>query len=156
RALSHDVEVGSVPGDLGKAIGFKTPFYLAYQGHNDIELQKLFGGLLSRIWQRNFPPAPLPQPPAANEPVRVGIVSSFFHHHSNWKIPIKGWVSQLDRKRFKIFGYHTGAVHDAETDAAAPMFDRFVERTLSIEGWRQEILADAPHVLIYPGLLMDS
>jgi protein O-GlcNAc transferase len=27
---------------------------------------------------------------------------------------------------------------------------------MSLEGWRDEILADAPHVLIYPGLLMDE
>ena len=86
----------------------------------------------------------------------MGIVSSFFHLHSNWKIPIKGWIGQLDRTRFKIFGYHVGTKRDAETDAAAAMCDRFVHRTLDIDGWRREILADAPHVLIYPGLLMDN
>ena len=39
---------------------------------------------------------------------------------------------------------------------AAGICDRFVHRTLDTEGWRREILADAPHVLIYPGLLMDT
>jgi predicted O-linked N-acetylglucosamine transferase (SPINDLY family) len=39
---------------------------------------------------------------------------------------------------------------------AAALCDRFVHRPLDVEGWRTEILADAPHVLIYPGLLMDT
>ena len=94
--------------------------------------------------------------PAPDEAVRVGVVSSFFHLHSNWKIPIKGWIGQLDRTRFKVFGYHTGTRSDAETQLAAAMCERFVHRPLDAEGWRREILADAPHVLIYPGLWMDN
>jgi protein O-GlcNAc transferase len=83
-------------------------------------------------------------------------VSSHFYAHSNWKIPIKGWMSQLDRNRFKIFGYHLGRQRDQETEVAAKLCSRFVHRAMSLEGWRNEILADAPHVLIYPGLLMDE
>src|SRR5271155_3291020 len=52
--------------------------------------------------------------------------------------------------------YHVGQTRDAETDIAAAMCDRFVHRSLDLEGWRREILHDAPHVLIYPGLLMDE
>ena len=94
--------------------------------------------------------------PRSGEPVRVGFVSSHFYAHSNWKIPIKGWMSQLDRNRFKIFGYHLGRQRDQETEVAAKLCSRFVHRAMSLEGWRDEILADAPHVLIYPGLLMDE
>jgi predicted O-linked N-acetylglucosamine transferase (SPINDLY family) len=86
----------------------------------------------------------------------VGFVSSHFYAHSNWKIPLKGWMSQLDRNRFKIFGYHVGRRRDEETEVAAKLCSRFVHRALPLEGWRDEILADAPHVLIYPGLLMDE
>jgi len=155
RRLCADVEAANVPGDLVKALAVRMPFLLAYQGYDDRDLQKLYGGLVCRIMAGAYPPAPLPHPPAPGEPVRVGIVSAFFRHHSNWKIPIKGWIGQLDRQRFKIFGYHLGA-HDAETDAAGAMCDRFVCRPLTVGGWRREILADAPHVLIYPGLLMDT
>ena len=156
RALCDDVEAGRLAGDQVKALAAKHPFLLAYQGINDRELQQLYGAMVCRIVQRKFPAAELPPPPAAGEPVRIGIVSGFFYLHSNWKIPIKGWLSQLDRKRFKLFGYHVGTRRDAETDIAAAMCDRFVYRAFDIEGWRREILADAPHVLIYPGLLMDN
>jgi protein O-GlcNAc transferase len=120
------------------------------------DLQGLSGELTCRIIGQAFPEASLAPPPAPDEPIRVGFVSSFLYLHSNWKIPLKGWMGQLDRKRFKIFGYHVGQTRDAETDIAASMCDRFVHRSLSLEGWRHEILHDAPHVLIYPGLLMDE
>ena len=156
RTLCADVEAGRLPGDLVKALAVKQPFLLAYQGCNDRELQKLYGALVCRIMAQQHPAAALPPPPAPGEPVRVGIVSDFFRLHSNWKIPIKGWLGQLDRSRFKVFGYYLGRLRDAETEAAAAMCDRFVHRPLSADGWRREILADAPHVLIYPGLLMDT
>ncbi|HET9715311.1 MAG TPA: tetratricopeptide repeat protein [Pseudolabrys sp.] len=155
RRLSSDVERGLLKGDLIKAIGSRHPFLLAYQGQNDRDLQKIYGEMIRRIVERQFSPAQLAPPPAPGEPIRVGIVSSFFYRHSNWKIPIKGWVSQLDRSRFHVTGYHLGAIHDEQTDAAAELCDRFVHRSLDTDGWRKIILADAPHALIYPGLLMD-
>ena len=156
RALSKDVDAGLLQGNLIKAIGAEQPFLLAYQGGNDRELQQLYGEMVGRVITRHFLPAQLPPPPAPGEPIRVGIVSGFFFRHSNWKIPIKGWIDQLDRSRFRVTGYHLGIIHDEETDVAAGSCDRFVHRTLDTEGWRREILADAPHVLIYPGLLMDT
>jgi predicted O-linked N-acetylglucosamine transferase (SPINDLY family) len=155
RELLNDVERGVLKGDLIKAIGARHPFLLAYQGGNDRALQQIYGEMIGKVIARRFSPAPLPPPPAPGEPIRVGIVSSFFYRHSNWKIPIKGWISQLDRSRFHVTGYHLGAIHDEQTDAAARLCDRFVHRTLDTDGWRREILADAPHALIYPGLLMD-
>ena len=155
RELLNDVERGVLKGDLIKAIGARHPFLLAYQGSNDRALQQIYGEMIGKVIARRFSPAPLPPPPAPGEPIRVGIVSSFFYRHSNWKIPIKGWISQLDRSRFRVTGYHLGAIHDEQTDAAASLCDRFVHRTLDTDGWRREILADAPHALIYPGLLMD-
>lgn len=155
RELLNDVERGVLKGDLIKAIGARHPFLLAYQGSNDRALQQIYGEMIGKVIARRFSPAPLPPPPAPGEPIRVGIVSSFFYRHSNWKIPIKGWISQLDRSRFHVTGYHLGAIHDEQTDAAARLCDRFVHRTLDTDGWRREILADAPHALIYPGLLMD-
>ena len=156
RALADDIENGELQRDLAKAIIAKQPFLLAYQGRNDRVLQKLYGETACRIMGQEYPAAALAPPPTSGEPVRVGIVSSFFYLHSNWKIPIKGWISQLDRKRFKVFGYHLGPRRDAETKVAAGLCDRFVHRALDVGGWRREILADAPHVLIYPGLLMDN
>lgn len=156
RALCEDAAAGRLNGDWSKALAVKQPFLLAYQGQSDRDLQAIYGAMISRVVNARYTPASLPPPPAPGEPIRVGVVSSFFYLHSNWKIPIKGWIGQLDRSRFKIFGYHLGVRRDAETDVAAAMCDKFVHRTLDVAGWRNEILADAPHVLIYPGLWMDN
>jgi predicted O-linked N-acetylglucosamine transferase (SPINDLY family) len=156
RALCADVAAGKLTGDLSEAIKVKQPFLLSYQGLNDYDLQRLYGDMVCNVMQKQFSPAALASLPAPGEPIRVGIVSGFFHGHSNWKIPIKGWLSQLDRSRFKLFGYYIGKTYDAATEMAGSMCERFVNRDLDVEGWRKEILADAPHVLIYPGLLMDG
>lgn len=152
--LCADVEAGAAAGDLVAAIGSNQPFYLPYQGRNDRDLQSLYGSLVCRIMAEKYPVAPMPPPPAPHEKVRVGIVSAFFRHHSNWKIPIKGWLSELDRSRFQLFGYHTGNERDAQTEIAAKMCDRFVQGPLSGDQWREEILADRPHILIYPEIGM--
>jgi protein O-GlcNAc transferase len=154
RALCDAFELGDLKGDLARAISL--PFYLAYQGYCDRNLQELYGLLVCKIMNRAYLKPTLPPPPAIDQPVRVGFVSGFFRNHSNWKIPIQGWISQLDRRRFQIFGYHVGKEWDGETAIAASMCHRFVHGLTTIENWRNEILADSPHILIYPGLLMEN
>jgi protein O-GlcNAc transferase len=142
--------------DLVDAIGSAQPFQLAYQGHNDRDLQSVYGSFICRIMAERYPSTEVAARPAPGELVRVGFVSGYFRQHSNWKIPLKGWISQLDRRRYKVFGYHTGIIQDGQTELAARMCDRFVQGPLSIDGWRKTILADAPHVLIYPEVGMNS
>jgi protein O-GlcNAc transferase len=151
RALVDTVE----PAAFARAIRSNQPFYLAYQGLNDRELQALYGTLVCRAAAARHGDAPLAPPAQAGEKIRVGIVSGYFYEHSNWKVPIQGWLSQLDRSRFQPFGYYTGSDSDAVTQAAQSLCERFVGGPMSIARWREEILADAPHVLIYPEVGMD-
>lgn len=153
--LVADVDKAGAPAALAGAVGSHQPFYLPYQGMDDRDLQKSYGALVGRIMASRFAAPPLPPRPAPGEPIRLGIVSGFFRQHSNWKIPIKGWLEQLDRKRFRVFGYYTAADRDAETEVAERLCDRFVQGPLSPEAWRRTILADAPHILIYPEIGMD-
>ncbi|MEA2922243.1 MAG: protein O-GlcNAc transferase [Bradyrhizobium sp.] len=154
--LSADVERAGPPAYLAEAIGSHQPFYLPYQGGNDRELQKSYGSLVCKSMAARYPAAALPDPPAPGEPIRLGIVSGFFRQHSNWKIPVKGWLKMLDRNRFRVAGYYTGAERDDETDAAEAICDRFVRGPLSVGDWRRTILDDAPHVLIFPEIGMDK
>jgi protein O-GlcNAc transferase len=155
EALCDDVANSKSPGDFATAVGSSQPFYLSYQGRNDRDLQALYGSAVCQIMSSRYPTAPIAAPPKLPGPVRVGIVSGYFRHHSNWKIPIKGWLSQLDRERFELFGYHTGVKTDAETKLASALCNRFVQGPLPVHTWRQVILSDAPHVLIYPEVGMD-
>jgi protein O-GlcNAc transferase len=142
-------------GDLAETVGSQQPFYLPYQGREDRELQSIYGALMCKIMAARYPLAPPTAPPASHEPLRIGIVSGFFRRHSNWKIPIKGWLSQLDRNQFQLFGYHTGTEMDDETKLAAGLCQQFLQGPLGLDQWRAAILADAPHVLIYPEVGMD-
>ena len=156
KRLCEAVEQRSIPSDWAKAIGSSQPFFLAYQGYNDRDLQSLYGSLVCQLMAERYPSVALSPPPRSDELVRVGIVSGFFRHHTVWKLLIRGWLSQFDRRRFRIFGYYTGFNADAETTQAIALCDRFVQGPLSIDGWRQAILDDAPHVLIYPEVGMDA
>jgi len=137
------------PREFLKGIEAIPPFFLPYQGRIDRDLQGLYGTMVSRALAAYAPQIDcIAQHAAAGEQVRVGIVSAFFREHSNWKIPIQGWVSRLDRKRFRLFGYHTGITQDGQTETARRMFHRFVQGPLTILAWRDAILSDQPHVLI--------
>lgn len=154
--LSADVDSARAPAVLAAAVGSHQPFYLPYQGGNDRELQALYGSLVCKIMAARYPAANLPSPPGSHEPIRLGIVSGFFRQHSNWKIPVKGWLKMLDRNRFHVSGYYTSAERDSETDAAQGLCDHFVQGPLSLDGWRRAILNDAPHILIFPEVGMDK
>ena len=141
---------------LAEAIGAHQPFYLPYQGRNDRELQSLYGAAVCKVMAARYQAAALAPPPASREPIRLAIASGFFRQHSNWKIPIKGWLTKLDRDRFRVFGYHTGPERDRETEAAAALCDRFVQGPRPLDAWRGSILDDAPHVLLFPEIGMDK
>ena len=155
QALSAEVARGT-PGDFAGGIGPKQPFYLAYQGENDRDLQSVYGAMVCRIMAARHPPAARAAPPLPSEAIKVGIVSGFFRSHSNWKIPIRGWLAELDRRRFRLFGYYTDGRRDAQTEEAERLCERFVRGPLPAARWREIILADAPHVLIYPEVGMDD
>jgi len=79
----------------------------------------------------------------------------FFNWHSVWKIPLSGWIQNLDRKKFLVHGYHTGRKKDASTEIARQLCDRFVEDIYSFERLCRIIRDDNLHVLIYPEIGMD-
>jgi protein O-GlcNAc transferase len=140
------------------AVGSQQPFYLAYQGLNDRELQDYYGKLICRIMSLRYPQfADKPAMPShmPGEPLRVGVASGFFNLHSNWKIPIKGWVDNIDRRRFSFYGYYTGNKKDKATEDARISFTRFVEDINSFEELCRIIREDHLHMLIYPEIGMN-
>jgi protein O-GlcNAc transferase len=155
HALIADYEAGRIPGDMTKGLGMAQPFFLAYQGRNDRDLQRLFGTLAARIMADRYGTIELAPPPAPGEPVRVGIVSGYFWQHSVWKVGVRGWVTGLDPKRFQVFCYNTSYKEDAETEIAKRHAHRYVQGPHPVEEWRKIIQSDRPHVLIYPEIGMN-
>jgi protein O-GlcNAc transferase len=144
--------------NAARAVGSQQPFLLAYHGLDDRELQKIYGQLICNIMSMKYPQfAERPAMPSYsdNEPIRVGIVSGYFHEHSNWKIPISGWLENLDRQRFHIHGYYTGDKYDQATESAKTYCTKFVDDISSFEEICRSIRNDRLHILIFPEIGMD-
>lgn len=143
--------------DAAEAVGSQQPFYLAYQGFDDREMQKTYGTLVHRIMSSRYPQfAQQPDivPWVSGMPLKIGVVSGHFYQHTVWKL-FRGWVKSLDRQRFSIYGYYTGTVKDVMTESARQYFTRFVEDVYSFEELCNIIHNDKLHVLIYPEIGMD-
>jgi predicted O-linked N-acetylglucosamine transferase (SPINDLY family) len=141
------------------AVGSQQPFYLAYQGLNDRDIQQLYGSLVCRIMAAAYPQfVPCPTMPLhpSGEPLRVGIISGFFYHHPVWRIIAKGWTENMDKSRIHLYGYYTGRKRDDETESAKRNFSRFVDNVYSFEDLCNTIVNDNLHAIIYPEIGMDS
>lgn len=143
------------PNAFKGGIGVSQPFYLAYQGENDRDLQALYGAAVCKQARLQYPDAQLAAPPSFGEPIRFGIISGYFRNHANWRAPIRGWLSQLNREQFQLFGYYVGILEDEATAEAERLCDNFVKGERSLSQWRTQILSDKPHVIIYPEIGMD-
>jgi len=157
--LANTISV-QTPQDIkvaADAVGSQQPFFLAYQGLNDRELQQLYGNLVCKIMALHYPKF-VENPPVpsllSGEPLRIGIVSGFFYSHSNWKLR-KGWVENLDKQRFCLYGYYTGKKRDNMTAIARQHFYHFIEDIYAFEDLCEIIRGDNLHVLIYPEIGMD-
>ncbi|MFI5014112.1 MAG: tetratricopeptide repeat protein [Hyphomicrobiales bacterium] len=141
------------------SIGEGQPFYLPYQGKNDRDLQRLYGGLVCRVMQARHPEfatRPPMRPVGPRTRIRVGIASGYFSRHSNWKIPIRGWVENLNKGEFELYGYHLGQKLDDITKVAEQSFERFVTGPMmKAERWARLIRDDDLHVLVFPEIGMD-
>jgi predicted O-linked N-acetylglucosamine transferase (SPINDLY family) len=118
----------------------------------------MYGDLMVRVQAACFPEwirKPLMPPVKSGEPIRVGILSGFFRNHSNWKIPIKGWVENLNRQEFHLYGYYTGWLNDDQTETAKKSFYRFTGKLSTMEQWLKHITGDRLHILIIPEVGMD-
>lgn len=137
-------------------IGAMTPFFLPYLGSDVTELQRQYGTWVCSILAAQHPGYCRPVPRrAATGRIRVGIVSHYFQNHSNWKIPIKGWLEQLDRRKFSLHCYHTGETADECTEAARAMADTFLQAS-DVDRLAAEIHGQQCDVLLYPGIGMDT
>ena len=156
--LDAACRLDTLPAAYAETVG-RAPFLLAYQGRCDREFQGRYGGFVADVMASFCPQWALPPavaPPFPGEPIRVGILSAYFYNHSNWKIPIKGWLRGLDKSRFELFGYYIGHRQDEETAVARTLCHRFVHGLSGLANWAEAIRADRLHVLLIPGIGMDS
>ncbi|MBI9111816.1 tetratricopeptide repeat protein [Maridesulfovibrio ferrireducens] len=160
-SLASSDATSTVLAKLADAVGKLQPYYLPYQGRCDRELMKTYGAVISRAVNSTFSEIAtkaaesFPLKPKEGGRIRVGFVSGHFRNHSVWKMPVKGWVSGLDREWFEVIGYSTSGLVDNETDVAQRTFDSFRENLTTLPALAEAVRSDEPHILIYPELGMD-
>lgn len=137
-------------------VGALTPFFLPYLGCNIKDLQLKYGAWICSVMAAKYPQFAQPLPRrSSNDRIKIGIISNYFHNHSNWKIPIRGWLEQLDRQLFSIHCFHTGEINDSATEFARSLADSFLQSS-DIDELVSDIYGQNLDVLIYPGIGMDT
>ncbi|MBF0295183.1 MAG: tetratricopeptide repeat protein [Magnetococcales bacterium] len=145
------------PGEIREAweaASAVSHFYLNYHDRNDIEEQKLYGRLLTRVAAAAFPACaqPLARRPAG-EKLRVGFVSSFLYGHSIFKTHAR-WITGLDAHRCV---FYTGTVQDVSVQFVAERVEWFRQFPPSLPASEliEAIVRARLDVLIYTDLGMD-
>jgi protein O-GlcNAc transferase len=139
------------------ALILMQPYYLSYQGENDRETYERYGRLLQKIFAARYPQwskAKTKRRLQVGERIRLGIASSHFSNHANWRMIIKGLLEHVDRSRFELFGYSTGGVSDAITEQARAKADHFYQG-LGFIRLCEQIEQDQLDILLFPEVGMD-
>lgn len=133
-----------------------APFHLAYLPRDPLPLLARFGDLLAALVARALPPlaeAP-PSRPAGARRRRVAFVSSYWTRHTVSRY-FAGFATSLDRNRFEVTVWHTGAGADADSAALAAAVERFVHVRDGIAGLAGRIRASSPDVAVFPDIGID-
>jgi predicted O-linked N-acetylglucosamine transferase (SPINDLY family) len=123
------------------------PFFLAYQGQNDRDLQRDFARLC-RV-------ASEPPPSAARgEKIRIGFLSSHFHDHTIGRL-FRGAIATLSRGTFHVTALTVGKRDDETSRAIRRAADAHVEVPANLPAARRLVAGQRLDVLFYPDLGMD-
>ncbi|MBD2541300.1 tetratricopeptide repeat protein [Coleofasciculus sp. FACHB-SPT36] len=135
-----------------------TNFFLAYQAHNDLELQRQYGNLVHQIMAANYPQwvQAISMPPLKeNKKIRVGYVSAFLHGWSGTFLSL-GYLRYCNQQDFEFHCYYTGNQPDNITELFRNYSDAFHHIPNNLEAVCEQIVADKLHILVFPEIGMDA
>ena len=136
------------PQGLRDAAGRSQPFYLAYRPVDVTADLCRYGDLVAA-------PQPSPDRGARTGRLRLLIVSAHVRDHPVWRVILQGLLTHIDRARFDVALFHTGARTDEHTAWAAANVDTFVGGERNVAAWRAKISEQCPDIILYPEVGMD-
>lgn len=132
-------------------------FLLAYQGGDDLPLQRRYSrwlaGLLGRAEPQWLRPRAL-RATAGRRP-RVGFVGSIFRDCTAGRY-FERWATALDPARFERVVFHTGPASDAVSARIASRVDAFVPLRDTIHATARRIEQADLDAIVYPEVGMDA
>ncbi|HUP96498.1 MAG TPA: tetratricopeptide repeat protein [Usitatibacter sp.] len=126
-------------------------FLLAYQGEDDLPLQRAYSRMLARLSGAARPDLRERRPATfdGGRRLRVGFASSFFRDCTAGRY-FERWVTGLDPARFERFVYHTAPLTDDFTKRIAASVEHFAALRVGDENTADRIAADNLDVLVQP------
>ncbi len=158
--LANNLQLDTKTGRKNALRGLltSTNFYLQYQGQDDLELQCMYGSMLSEIMAANYPQWSKPldkKPLKTGEKIKIGYVTAFLRAH-NGAVWLLGWLNNRNRDDFEIYCYHTDSAIDEKTTEFKNACDHFHHIPGNMDALCKKIVDDQLHILVYPELGMDS
>jgi predicted O-linked N-acetylglucosamine transferase (SPINDLY family) len=130
-----------------------TPFYLAYHGMNDRDLQRRISQLCRKAYRPAF--GGRISPHVTGGKIRVGFVSEHFNSHSIGRIN-HGIIAHLDRTRFEVTVFSLRRHDDALARRIRAEADHFVEFDRAVLQEVERVIADhRMDILFYTDVGMD-
>lgn len=138
-----------------------TPFFLAYQGKNDIRLLSRIADLflkacpaLGYVAPHCAEPLPDSMRDIASRQIEIGFISSYFGRQHIINRVVSGLIASLPRDRFRITLLHLDGPC-AEILAALQDGDRLTRVPFALAAARERIAAEKLDVLFYTDLGME-
>jgi len=123
--------------------------WIYFGNQNLLKLQRTWGELVHHIYSHTYKSICKNPTLKKGEKIRVGFVSPNFRFHSDYKMLLRGWISQIDKNQFEIYAYSLKDVRDAYTDEIEQYCYQFKMGKHSVEEWRSIISNDNLDALIY-------
>lgn len=157
--LKARIEIAPIEGlaQLEGLVESLKPFFLAYHGTIDRELQSNYGRIVCQVMAAAHPEVTA-QTKRGRRPdgkITIVFVSSFIWTHSIWKL-IRSWPADFDHDRFHLICLHLGSERDALTINAERDFDEFVQLPNDFEESLRYLNHLAADIIIYPEIGMSG
>ena len=134
----------------------RTNFLLAYQGENDLQLQRRYANILGAMIAAADPDLrALPQRATGQRKIRVGFVGKWFFSCTAGNY-FERWITRLDASRFERFVYYTGQANDEVTARIGAAAEHFTRLQSDARSNALTIRADELDILIHPEVGMST
>jgi protein O-GlcNAc transferase len=132
-------------------------FFLAYQGRNDLVLQKSYAQIVRNVLGHHYPYlyAPVTRHEVKDRRIRVGFAGAMFYE-STAGYYFESWIKDLPRDEFDVTVFHVKARDDALTERIRHRADAFVQGETALIPLAKQIKEAELDLLIYPELGMDT